>query len=85
MNSKQVKKKSVIINSMETSIEGSKEIENWDDLNIKTDLLRGIYAYGYEKPSEIQKKRFPILYPRRIQLRRHNLEWEKQGHFRLVF
>lgn len=31
-------------------------IKNWDDLNLKDDLLRGIYAYGFEKPSEIQKK-----------------------------
>lgn len=27
---------------------------SWDDLNIKNDLLRGIYAYGFEKPSTIQ-------------------------------
>jgi len=32
------------------------EIENWDDLNLNTDLLRGIYAYGFEKPSPIQRK-----------------------------
>lgn len=31
-------------------------IKNWDDLNLKDNLLRGIYAYGFEKPSEIQKK-----------------------------
>jgi translation initiation factor 4A len=36
-------------------------IENWDELNIKTELLRGIYAYGFEKPSEIQKKSIPIM------------------------
>ena len=32
--------------------------ENWDDDNItiKTKLLRGIYAYGYEKPSPIQQQ-----------------------------
>lgn len=32
------------------------EIRNWDDLNLKHELLRGIYAYGFEIPSEIQKK-----------------------------
>ena len=33
------------------------EIESWDDLpDIKEDLLRGIYSYGFEKPSPIQKK-----------------------------
>lgn len=28
----------------------------WDDLDLKPDLLRGIYAYGFEKPSPIQSK-----------------------------
>jgi len=31
-------------------------IESFDDLNIKDNLLRGIYAKGYEKPSAIQQK-----------------------------
>lgn len=39
-----------------------REIKNWDDLEVKPDLLRGIYAYGYESPSPIQKKAtVPIL------------------------
>jgi len=33
-----------------------KTIESWDELNISEELLRGIYSYGFEKPSEIQKK-----------------------------
>jgi translation initiation factor 4A len=33
-----------------------KEFLTFDDMNLPTDLLRGIYAYGFEKPSEIQKK-----------------------------
>lgn len=38
------------------------EIKNWSDLNLKDELLRGIYAYGFETPSEIQKKAiFPII------------------------
>ena len=28
------------------------EINTWDDLEISTDLLRGIYAYGFEAPSK---------------------------------
>ena len=32
------------------------EIKNWSDLNLKENLLRGIYSYGFENPSEIQKK-----------------------------
>ena len=31
-------------------------IESWDKMNLNVDLLRGIYAYGFEVPSEIQKK-----------------------------
>ena len=29
-------------------------IENWDDLNLSDDLLRGIYRNGFEKPTPIQ-------------------------------
>jgi translation initiation factor 4A len=29
---------------------------SWDDLNLDPELLRGIYAYGFEKPSPIQSK-----------------------------
>jgi len=43
------------------------EINNWDDLDIDTNLLRGIYAYGFEKPSPIQKKAItPIINNRDI-------------------
>ena len=31
-------------------------IESFDDMGLKEDLLRGIYSYGFEKPSNIQKK-----------------------------
>jgi translation initiation factor 4A len=38
------------------------EIKNWDDLDIDKKLLRGIYAYGFEKPSPIQEKAIlPLL------------------------
>jgi translation initiation factor 4A len=34
-----------------------KEINSWNDIeNIKPELLRGIYAYGFENPSPIQQK-----------------------------
>jgi translation initiation factor 4A len=36
-------------------------VERWDDLNLNPDILRGIYAYGFENPSEIQKKSIPVL------------------------
>ena len=31
-------------------------ISSFDDLELKEDILRGIYAYGFEKPSPIQQK-----------------------------
>ena len=34
----------------------SNEISSWDDLNCDMNLLRGIYSYGFEEPSTIQKK-----------------------------
>ena len=34
----------------------------WDELELNVDLLRGIYSYGFEKPSPIQSKAiFPII------------------------
>ena len=39
-----------------------KTINTWDDFELKDGLLRGIYAYGFENPSEIQKKAIlPII------------------------
>lgn len=38
------------------------EITNWNDLNIKEGLLRGIFSYGFENPSPIQKRAIkPII------------------------
>jgi superfamily II DNA/RNA helicase len=35
---------------------------SWDDFNIKPELLRSIYTYGFENPSEIQKRAIdPII------------------------
>lgn len=50
-------------NIVENIIENKeKTINTWDELNLKNDLLRGIYAYGFEKPSDIQKKAIePII------------------------
>lgn len=30
--------------------------DNFDDMNLKQELLRGIYGYGFEKPSAIQQR-----------------------------
>ncbi|KAJ8681234.1 hypothetical protein QAD02_017021 [Eretmocerus hayati] len=31
-------------------------VDNFDDMHLKEELLRGIYAYGFEKPSAIQQR-----------------------------
>ena len=30
--------------------------DNFDDMNLREELLRGIYGYGFEKPSAIQQR-----------------------------
>jgi translation initiation factor 4A len=41
--------------------ENTKELKSWDDFNMKEELLRGLYAYGFESPSEIQKKTYNTI------------------------
>lgn len=49
-------------NAPENNPENIKIIKNWDDLELNEDLLRGIYAMSFEKPSEIQQKAIlPII------------------------
>ncbi|KAF9914165.1 translation initiation factor eIF4A [Lobosporangium transversale] len=31
-------------------------VDNFDNMNLSSDLLRGIYAYGFERPSTIQQR-----------------------------
>ena len=45
---------------MESNFDES--VETFDELDLKPDLLRGIYGYGFEKPSIIQQKAIlPII------------------------
>ena len=46
-----------------TSEESKLELSelSFDELNIKENLLRGVYSYGFEKPSIIQHKAVPVL------------------------
>lgn len=49
-------------NNPENNPESTNIIKNWDDLELNDDLLRGIYAMSFEKPSEIQQKAIlPII------------------------
>eukprot|EP00300_Choanocystis_sp_HF-7_P033065 c45355_g1_i1.p2 GENE.c45355_g1_i1~~c45355_g1_i1.p2 ORF type:complete len:411 (+),score=95.17 c45355_g1_i1:38-1234(+) len=42
-------------------------VENFDDMNLREELLRGIYAYGFERPSAIQQRAItPILMGRDV-------------------
>jgi translation initiation factor 4A len=43
-------------NEEEEIFDSSYEIQEWDDLDLDNKILRGIFSYGYEKPSPIQKK-----------------------------
>jgi translation initiation factor 4A len=44
----------------------NKEISTWEELvDIKTSLLRGIYSYGFEKPSPIQKYAISPLFAKK--------------------
>lgn len=53
----------------EVTAEGLRIETNWeevvtsfDEMNLKDELLRGIYAYGFEKPSAIQQRGImPVL------------------------
>ena len=37
-------------------------IESFEEMGLKEDLLRGIFAYGFEKPSAIQQRAIvPII------------------------
>lgn len=62
--------KNTITNNVKEEVKKENEFEeisNWDDLNISPDLLRGIYSYGFEKPSPIQKRAItPIIEQRDI-------------------
>lgn len=45
-----------------TTSRGVKAVKSFDDMGLREDLLRGIYAYGFEKPSAIQQRAvIPII------------------------
>jgi len=48
--------------SLYDSTEDVKAVVSFENMGLKADLLRGIYAYGFEKPSAIQQRAIsPIL------------------------
>ena len=47
--------------------DSSYEIKSWDELELTNNLLRGIFAYGFENPSPIQQKAIkPIILGRDV-------------------
>ena len=47
--------------------EPSYEINTWEELELSENILRGIYSYGFEKPSPIQQKAIkPIMMGRDV-------------------
>lgn len=48
-----------------SSLKDLKEINSWEDLNVKMPLLRGIYASGFEHPSPIQRKAILPIFDKR--------------------
>jgi ATP-dependent RNA helicase len=38
---------------------------SFENLGIKENLLRGVYSYGFEKPSNIQFKAIPVINERK--------------------
>lgn len=61
-------------------------VDNFDDMNLKEELLRGIYAYGFERPSAIQQRAIlPCIKERDVIAQAQSGKWtenEKKISFR---
>ncbi|KHN96290.1 DEAD-like helicase [Metarhizium album ARSEF 1941] len=44
------------LNDVEIQSNWDEVVDKFDDMNLKEDLLRGVYAYGFERPSAIQQR-----------------------------
>lgn len=61
----------VVVN--EGEIDPSINFTAWSELDIETSLLRGIYGYGFEKPSSIQQQAIkPLIMGRDIVIQAHS-------------
>jgi len=58
-----MEKRQPITTDIETN--WTETVQSFDDLNLNENLLRGIYGYGYEKPSIIQQKGIAPLLKKR--------------------
>ncbi len=69
---------------VQENTENIDSIDNFDDMGLKETLLRGIYAFGYEKPSVIQQKAIPAVIKKTVLSLRHNRGQVKRLPFQLV-
>lgn len=58
-----------------------KNVEKWDEMELKEDLLRGIYSYGFDNPSEIQQKAIMPIIERRDVIAQAQSGCGKTGSF----
>ena len=63
------------------SSEDVKVIPTFESMGLRDDLLRGIYAYGFEKPSAIQQRAIALSSRAEMLLLRPNRVQEKRQHF----
>mgnify|MGYP001395052699 FL=1 len=58
------------------------ELNGWDDIpDCNMDVLRGVYAYGFENPSPIQQKAIPPMVDRRDMIAQAQSGTGKTGAF----
>ena len=58
------------------------ELKGWDDIpNVNMNVLRGVYAYGFENPSPIQQKAIPPMVDRRDMIAQAQSGTGKTGAF----
>merc|ERR1712107_847948 len=59
-------------NNYSTS-EEVKTFESFDEMNLEKDIIRGVYSYGFEKPSPVQKIAIqPIIEGRNVITQSHS-------------
>lgn len=82
------------VEEIEIESNWEEKVDSFDQLNLREDLLRGIYGYGFTKPSPIQQKGIlPLLKKKdtiaqvllRQFINRHNQEQGRLQHLPLVF
>ena len=61
MSLSEINDKNVEIIKNDVNEKQEKIIDTWDELNLKDDILRGIFRYGFEKPTPIQGLAIPPI------------------------